>query len=106
MTDGPILRLFEVKVKDGCQELLLQKFAKTSAEVVADEPGNAGYFFGKILDSSEDIVIFASVWDDLDAIRLRFGADWRSSFLDEQIKSGCKSKRMENTKPLTSFSPD
>ena len=80
MANGPILRLFEVKAKDGCLEILLQKFATTSAEVVANEPGNAGYFFGRLLHSSDDVAIFASVWDDMKAIKRRFGADWQSSF--------------------------
>ena len=83
MTNGPILRLFEVNAKDGCLELLLQKFATTSAAVVANRPGNVGYFFGKILQSSDDVVMFASVWDDIQAIQDRFGADWQSSFLPD-----------------------
>ncbi len=83
MANGPILRLFEVKAKDGCLELLLQKFATTSADVVANEPGNVGYFFGKILHSSDNVAVFASVWDDMRAIESRFGADWQSSFLPD-----------------------
>ena len=83
MKTGPILRLFEVKTKDGCLESLLHKFATTSAEVVANEPGNVGYFFGTLLNSNDDTVIFASVWDDTEAIRRRFGAEWQASFLPD-----------------------
>ena len=46
-TAGPLLRVFEVRAKDGCVETLLENFATTSAEVVDGKSGNKGYFFGR-----------------------------------------------------------
>lgn len=80
---GPILRLFEVRVKKGCVDTLVQNFATTSADVVRSEPGNRGYFFGQEMSVNEEKVVFASVWRDLDAVKQRFGASWRISFLPE-----------------------
>jgi len=79
--NGPILRLFEVQSKPGCAAELVAKFATTSSDVVRHEPGNQGYFFGRGVDRDEDVVVFASVWRDLDAVKQRFGADWQRSFL-------------------------
>ena len=78
---GPIMRLFEVRTKDGCVEELLQKFATTSADVVQNEPGNKGYFFGRGVPGDGNVVVFASMWKDLDAIKDRFGEDWQQSYL-------------------------
>lgn len=80
-TPSPIMRLFEVRAKPGCAEELMQKFATTSAEVVQGEPGNAGYFFGQGVEVDGDTVMFASFWEDLDAVKARFGAAWQQSFL-------------------------
>ena len=38
-TSGPVLRLFEVRTREGCDDELMKKFATTSAEVVQNEPG-------------------------------------------------------------------
>ncbi len=81
ITSGPVLRLFEVRTREGCAEELIQKFATTSADVVRNEPGNTGYFFGQIVPSDDNVVIFASVWKNLEAIQDRFGDDWQKSFL-------------------------
>ena len=80
---GPVLRIFEVQVKEGHVEELLENFATTSAEVVKGHPGNQGYFFGRCIQGGENMVMFVSVWDDLDAIKLRFGGDWQESYLPE-----------------------
>ena len=82
MTDeGPLLRVFEVRAKPGCADQLLQNFSTTSAEVVQGQPGNNGYFFGKCVQGGDNVVVFVSVWKDLDAIKERFGKDWKSSYL-------------------------
>ncbi len=78
---GPILRLFEVQAKPGCAEDLIQKFGTTSADVVRDEPGNAGYFFGRGIATDTNVVLFASIWTDLGAVKARFGDEWQQSFL-------------------------
>lgn len=82
MTDnGPVLRIFEVRTKQGCVDKLLENFATTSADVVRDQPGNKGYFFGRCVQGGEDAVLFVSVWKDLDAVKAHFGEDWESSYL-------------------------
>lgn len=80
-TTGPILRLFEARAKHGCAEELIEKFATTSADVVRHEPGDVGYFFGELVQSDDDIAIFASMWSDLRAVKDRFGEEWQSSYM-------------------------
>ena len=80
---GPVLRIFEVQVKDGCAADLLENFATTSADVVKGHPGHQGYFFGQCVQGDENMVMFVSVWDDLEAVKHRFGDDWQVSYLPE-----------------------
>ena len=80
---GPIVRHFEAHAKPGCGDALAEKFRVTSAAVVADEPGNRGYFFGREVDGETDVLVFASVWENLDAVKERFGDTWQQSFLPE-----------------------
>lgn len=98
MTDGPVLRIFEVRTKQGCVDKLLENFATTSADVVRDEPGNRGYFFGRCVQGGEDTVLFVSVWKDLDAVRARFGEDWESSYLPpgyEDLIDACSLRHVD-----------
>lgn len=81
--NGPLLRVFEVRTKDGCADTLLANFATTSAQVVEGHLGNQGYFFGNCVQGDENTVMFVSVWQDLDAVKTRFGADWQVSFMPE-----------------------
>lgn len=78
-----VMRLFHVRTKPDCVEALMRKFATTSADVVQNEPGNTGYFFGRGVGAVGDVVVFASFWTDLNAIKARFGADWQVSHLPE-----------------------
>lgn len=78
-----IMRLFQVKAKSGCAEQLLQNFGTISADEVQHELGNDGYCFGRGIQHDQDKLIFASFWKDLDAIKQRFGDDWKVSFLPE-----------------------
>jgi quinol monooxygenase YgiN len=78
---GSILRIFEARVKPGCADSLAKKFATTSADVVRNQPGNQGHFFGKRVYDEDDVFLFVSVWRDLDAVKTRFGDEWESSFL-------------------------
>ena len=84
---GPVLRLFQVQAKPGCAATLIKNFATTSVGVVQGQPGNAGYFFGQGTEADADYVVFASIWDDLDAVKTRFGKDWQSAFLPEGYES-------------------
>ncbi len=81
--DGPLLRIFEVQTKPGCVEKLLENFSTTSANVVRGKPGNNGYFFGRCVQGGDDIVMFVSVWRDLDAVKTRFGDDWQRSYMPD-----------------------
>lgn len=78
---GPVLRIFEVRTRPGCKAELLESFATTSVDVVRGEPGNRGYFFGEMVEGGGDVVMFVSLWRDLDAVKERFGEDWQVSFL-------------------------
>ncbi|MEO0915498.1 MAG: antibiotic biosynthesis monooxygenase [Pseudomonadota bacterium] len=80
---GTILRIFEVQVKEGHVEELLENFSTTSSKVVQGHPGNRGYFFGTCVQGAENMVMFVSMWDDLDAVKRRFGEDWQASYLPE-----------------------
>lgn len=82
-SNGPILRIFEVQAKDGYVEELLENFSTTSSQVVQGYPGNQGYFFGRCVQGDENMVMFVSVWDDLDAVKKRFGRDWQESYLPD-----------------------
>ena len=82
-SEGPVLRMFEAHMKPGCAEKLLQNFATTSAEVVRSEPGNRGYILGRCVQGDENTVMFISVWNDLAAVKERFGDDWQVSYLPE-----------------------
>ena len=79
-SSGPILRVFEARAKPGRADDLAQKFATTSADVVRTQPGNGGYFFGPGIED-ENVLVFASIWSDMNAVKNRFGADWRNSYL-------------------------
>ncbi len=81
--EGPVLRLFQVKIKEGHAETLMKKFATTSAGVVRHEPGNSGYFFGRGFAPDEGYLVFASLWDTIESVKQRFGDTWQQSFLPE-----------------------
>ena len=82
-TNGPVLRIFEVRAKEGCADTRIENFATTSADVVRSKPGNQGYFFGRCIQGGENVVLFVSVWQNLDAVKARFGGDWQVSYLPE-----------------------
>ncbi|MEX0276727.1 MAG: antibiotic biosynthesis monooxygenase [Ruegeria sp.] len=82
-SSGPVLRIFEVQVKDDHVEELLENFSTTSSKVVEGHPGNRGYFFGRCVQGGENMVMFVSMWEDLDAVRQRFGDDWQVSYLPD-----------------------
>jgi heme-degrading monooxygenase HmoA len=86
---GSILRVFEARAKPGCADSLAEKFATTSVDVVRNQPGNQGHFSGKSV-SDEDVLLFVSVWRDLNAVKRRFGDDWESSFLRPGIPNSSK----------------
>ena len=80
---GPVLRIFEAHVKEGHVEELLENFSTTSSKVVEGHPGNRGYFFGRCVQGGENMVMFVSMWDDLEAVKHRFGEAWQVSYLPD-----------------------
>lgn len=82
-SSGPILRLFEARAKPGCVDELAQKLSTSSIDVVRNEPGNEGYFFGQSVADDPDVLVFASIWMDMHAVKDRFGENWQSSYLPE-----------------------
>jgi hypothetical protein len=65
---GSILRVFEARAKLGCADSLAKKFATASVDVVRNQPGNQGHFFGKSVSDEDDVFLFVSVWRDLNAL--------------------------------------
>jgi len=90
---GPVLRVFEVRANPGHAEEVLKAFSSTSADVVRGKPGNHGYFFGRLVqgpnegDGSDpgdgNGLVFVSVWENLDAIKERFGDEWQVSHIPD-----------------------
>ena len=93
-----ILRIFDVRAKPGKAKLLKQKLSDTSVSVVEGMPGNLGYFFGEVISSDDNDLVFVSVWKDLDSIKSHFGKDWEQSYLPEgyeEIIESCSIKHIE-----------
>ncbi|MEK9673158.1 MAG: hypothetical protein VW268_11755 [Rhodospirillaceae bacterium] len=44
-------------------------------------PANEGYFLGCGVAEEEELLIFASVWRDLNAVKERFGDNWNAALL-------------------------
>ena len=76
-----ILRVFEVRAKPGHTQTLKQKLSDASIAVVRGEPGNGGYLFGECLSATGRDLVFISLWQDLAAVKARFGEKWEESFL-------------------------
>ena len=101
-----ILRIFEVRAKPGKAQQLKSKLSSTSIAVVDGKPGNLGYLFGEDISSAEDDLVFISVWESLDAIKLRFGDSWQESYLPEGYEDmieSCAIKHIRFDGKLTSI---
>lgn len=77
----PILRLFKARARPNCESALAEKLATSSVQVVRDEPGFLGFVCAGPANNTDRVFVFASMWRDVDAIKARFGHDWRVSFL-------------------------
>jgi quinol monooxygenase YgiN len=77
----PILRLFKARARPSCESALAEKLATSSVQVVRDEPGFLGFLCAGPANNTDRDFVFASMWRDVDAIKARFGHDWRVSFL-------------------------
>ena len=78
---APILRLFKARARPNCESALAEKLATSSVQVVRDEPGFLGFICAGPANNTDRDFVFASMWRDVDAIKARFGHDWRGSFL-------------------------
>jgi quinol monooxygenase YgiN len=77
----PIIRVFRARAKQGCKSALADKLATTSIQVVQGKPGFLGYLIAGPANESQHDFIFASIWTDADALKARFGQQWRVSLL-------------------------
>src|SRR5215467_995926 len=79
----PIIRVFRARAKRGCERALADKLATSSVEVVQGQPGFLGYLVAGPASEGQHEFIFASVWADADAVKVRFGEQWRVSLLPQ-----------------------
>jgi heme-degrading monooxygenase HmoA len=77
----PIIRVFRVRAKPGCEKALADKLATSSVEVVQGQPGFVGHLAAGPASEHQREFIFATIWADANAVETRFGADWRISHL-------------------------
>jgi len=77
----PIMRVFRARARQGCESALADKLAKSSVQVVQGQPGFLGYLVAGPANESEREFIFASIWTDADALKVRFGQKWRDALL-------------------------
>jgi quinol monooxygenase YgiN len=77
----PIMRVFRARARQGCKGALADKLATSSVQVVQGQPGFLGYLVAGPAVERRHEFIFASIWRDADALKARFGPQWRDSLL-------------------------
>jgi quinol monooxygenase YgiN len=77
----PIIRVFRARARQGCAGALADKLATTSVQVVQGRPGFLGYLAAGPATENQHEFIFASIWTNADALKARFGQEWRVSLL-------------------------
>jgi len=77
----PIIRVFRARARQGCERALADKLATSSVEVVQGQPGFLGYLVAGPASEHQHEFIFASIWANADAVKARFGEEWRASLL-------------------------
>jgi Antibiotic biosynthesis monooxygenase len=77
----PIIRLFRARARRGCERALADKLATSSVEVVEGQPGFLGHLVAGPASEHQHEFIFASIWANADAVKARFGEQWRASLL-------------------------
>jgi len=60
---------------------LADKLATSSVQVVQGQAGFLGYLVAGPANERQHEFIFASIWTDADALKARFGPEWRVSLL-------------------------
>src|SRR6516162_11947159 len=79
----PIARVFRATAAPGCRDELLQRFHSSSAVLVNSEVGCLKYRILEPVDASAPEVVFESIWQDLDSVKVAFGDAWQQSHLPE-----------------------
>jgi quinol monooxygenase YgiN len=77
----PIIRVFWARAKPGHEKALADKLATSSIEVVQGRPGFLGYLAAGPANDHQREFIFATIWADAEAVKARFGEEWRVSHL-------------------------
>jgi quinol monooxygenase YgiN len=77
----PIIRVFRAHARQGCEKALADKLTTSSVQVVQGQPGFLGHLVAGPANEHQHEFIFASIWTDADAIKARFGPEWRVSLL-------------------------
>src|SRR5215470_9175186 len=77
----PIIRLFRARARRGCERALADKLATSSIEVVRGQPGFLGHLVAGPASERRREFIFASIWANAAAVKMRFGEAWRVSLL-------------------------
>ena len=77
----PIIRVFRARAKPGREKALAQRLATSSIDVVQGQPGFLGYLVAGPANDHQREFIFASIWADAEAVKARFGEEWRVSHL-------------------------
>jgi quinol monooxygenase YgiN len=77
----PIIRVFRARARPGRERDLADKLATSSVEVVQGQPGFLGHLVAGPANERQREFIFASIWADADAVKSRFGEEWRVSLL-------------------------
>src|SRR5215467_16167748 len=88
----PIIRVFRARAKRGCERALADKLATSSVEVVQGQPGFLGHLAAGPASEHQHEFIFASIWANVDAVKARFGEQWRHSLLPPgyaELIEGC-----------------
>src|SRR5215469_3425691 len=79
----PIARVFRATAAPGCRDELLQRFHSSSAALVNSKVGCLKYRILEPVDASTPEVVFESIWQDLEAVKVAFGETWEQSYLPD-----------------------
>ncbi len=76
-----IMRVFRARAKPGCEKALAEKLATSSVEVVKGQPGFLGHLAAGPTNGHQREFIFVTIWADANAVKTRFGEEWRVSHM-------------------------
>jgi quinol monooxygenase YgiN len=82
-SNRPIARVFRATAAPGCRDELLQRFHSSSAALVSSKVGCRRYRILEPVDASALEVVFESIWQDVDAVKVAFGDAWQQAHLPE-----------------------